>query len=30
MKKVKKGYQENQGRYLSFSARAGIIYRLRD
>ena len=30
IKKVKKSYQENQGWYLSFSARAGVIYRLHD
>ena len=30
IKKVKKSYQENQGCYLSFSARAGVIYRLHD
>ena len=29
-KKVKKSYQENQGWYLSFSVRAGVIYWLQD
>ena len=30
IRKVKKSYQENQGWYPSFSARAGIIYWLHD